>query len=137
MGNSLKLVKTVEYIPVTSISEMIRVNNKVTSCTCSEEWNQLCVRQHAQLSLTDELEDKATIYSAELTFYTPQEIDRSQRYAWKLTMVDGTVRIIGSNNRPYAIVSVTESAPTSATDNQWNEVKVTYSAVQSIPYLVV
>lgn len=130
----LKLVTSVEIYPING-----KVNANwvaVDSITFPfVDWLDLCIKQHPTLTLSDEIDTKVRLYSAELQLYTPQSIDLSRPYIWKVGLIDGTFRVIGDGNRPYPVATLTETAPESVTENQLYSIKVTYTSDKKIPYI--
>lgn len=130
----LKLVTSVEIYPI---------NGKVTANWVAVDritfplvdWLDLCIKQHPTLTLSDEIDTKVRLYSAELQLYTPQSIDLSRPYIWKVGLIDGTFRVIGDGNRPYPVATLTETAPESVTENQLYSIKVAYTSDKKIPYI--
>ena len=95
---------------------------KIERCWCSlvrmEQYgDQAVVTSHlfqpveglnvpAKLTFDEEVEDKETIYTSELTFSTRSEINHEgKRWAYRITLADGTVYIMGSYRRPFPITT--------------------------------
>ncbi len=95
---------------------------KIERCRCSlvrmEQYgDQAVVTSHffqpveglnvpAKMTFDEEVEDKETIYTSELTFSTCSEINHEgNRWAYRITLADGTVYIMGSYRRPFPITT--------------------------------
>lgn len=130
----LKLVTSVEIYPINGkvTANWVAVDRITFSLV---DWLDLCIKQHPTLTLSDEIDTKVRLYSAELQLYTPQSIDLSRPYIWKVGLIDGTFRVIGDGNRPYPVATLTETAPESVTENQLYSIKVTYTSDKKIPYI--
>lgn len=131
----IKIITQVDRIPVTSLVEMTRLSKTEVRLPHNITWQPLAVKPHAQLSITDKQEDKNTVWTAKLTFKTCEEFDDREKYAYRCRLTDGKYRLIGTDERPYPMVSVVESMPENVKDNQLNEVTVDWQSPCFIPYI--
>lgn len=67
------------------------------------------VRVPAELSLSEEVEDKERVYTSELTFSTCREIGHAGTWAYRITLADGTRYIMGSYTRPFPVTSMSRT----------------------------
>lgn len=131
----IKLVKKVERVPVISLSGMKRISKTVVELPSGVSWQPLNVKPHAQLTISDKQEDKNTVWSAKLVFKSCDEFEDRDRYAYRCILSDGRHILIGSDERPYPIASVNENYPENVTENQLNEVTVSWQSPHFIPYI--
>lgn len=99
-------------------------------------WSPLPVKVPCSLIISDKNEDNNTLYTAKLVFRTCQDIVDRKHYVYRCRLADGRYRLLGSDERPFAIMSVTENMPERITDSQLNEVTVSYSTNRFIPVVL-
>ena len=132
----IKIVTAVERIPVQYLGGMFRKNLTSVSVPAATEWQAIQIKPHAQLVITDKQEDKNTVWTAKLTFKTCETMAGRGHFAYRCRLKNGQYRLIGTDERPYPVLSVSETMPENVTDNQLNEVTVSWSSPQFIPYIV-
>ena len=131
----IKIVIAVDRIPVSSLQGITRISKTEVSIPSGISWEPLAIKRHAQLTISDKVEDKNTIWTAKLVFKTCEEFGERGRWAYRCRLLNGQYRLIGSYERPYPIASVLENMPESVTENQLNEVTVSWSSPHFIPYI--
>lgn len=133
----IKIVTAVDRIPVTYLAGMVRVSRTEVRPPSTPLWQPLKIKQHAQLTISDKVEDGCTIWSAKLVFRTCEEFGDRGRWAYRCRLLDGRYRLIGTSERPYPIASVLENMPEKVADAHLNEVTVTWQSSHFIPYIEV
>lgn len=84
------------------------------------------------------IDDNNRVVTTTLKFLTPNNLHRPRRHlVFKVTLTDGRQFLIGSDQRPYPVVDITDNCPDSTTDNQLNEVTVTYKCLHIPPFIMV
>ena len=131
----IQIITAVDRIPVTSLVGMSRVSKTGVKLPYGINWQPIAIKPHAQLSISDKVEDKNTVWTVKLVFKTCEEFGDRGRWAYRCKLVDGSYRLIGSNERPYPITSVLENMPENVTENQLNEVTVNWQSAHFIPYI--
>ena len=129
----IKIVTAVERTPARNLVGIVRVDMTSVILPAAIEWQPIDIKPHAQLVITDKQEDKNTVWSAKLTFKTSETIADRGYYAYRCRLKNGQYRLIGTVERPYPVLSVSESMPEKVTDNQLNEVTVSWSSPRFIP----
>jgi hypothetical protein len=132
----INIITAVDRIPVTSLQGMIRMSATNVSLPSGINWQSLKIKPHAQLIISDKVEDRATVFTAKLVFKTCEQFGDRGRWAYRCKLSDGRYRLIGSDERPYPIASVLENMPENVTENQLNEVTVTWQSPSLIPYIL-
>lgn len=83
-------------------------------------------------------EDNNNVVTTTLKFLTPDDLQfRYCRPVFKVTLTDGRQFLIGSDQRPYPMIEITENCAESVNNNQLNEVVVTYKSLHIPPYIKV
>lgn len=131
----IQIITAVDRIPVTSLVGMSRVSKTAVKLPSGISWQQLTIKPHAQLSISDKVEDRNTVWTAKLVFKTCEEFGDRDRWVYRCRLLDGRYRLIGTDERPYPIASVLESMPENVTENQLNEVTVNWQSACFIPYI--
>ncbi len=132
----INIITAVDRIPVTSLQGMIRMSATNVSLPSGISWQSLKIKPHAQLTISDKVEDRATVFTAKLVFKTCEQFGDRGRWAYRCKLSNGRYRLIGSDERPYPIASVLENMPDNVTENQLNEVTVTWQSPSLIPYIL-
>lgn len=96
---------------------------------------EIPVQPFPKLEISDKKEEGQRIYTAKLTLKTTDDtlpsLDRKVFYALD---INDMVWILGSQTRPYPIVTKSVSLPESAQDNQLNSFQIVYSTILPILY---
>lgn len=130
-----KNVIKIERAKCVYLQGLIRVGNTVR-LTNDVEWQLINARYPAKLTISSKKESKNTIYNMVLTFLSCNVLDDCDKFAYRLTLADGRLLLIGSNRRPFPIAQLSETLPDNFSDNQLPEYTVSYSSTKPIPTLL-
>lgn len=132
----IKLISAIERTPVTSLQGMKHVSRYEVRLPEGISWEPVEIKPHAVLSVSDKVEDRCTVWTARLTFKTCQDLDGRGRWAYRCRLLGGgRYRLVGCADRPYPTATVQENMPENVTDNQLNEVTVSWQSPRFIPYI--
>ena len=96
---------------------------------------EIPVQPFPKLEISEKKEGRQRIYTAKLTLKTTDDtlasLDRKVFYALD---INDMVWILGSQTRPYPIVTKSVSLPESSQDNQLNSFQIDYSTILPILY---
>lgn len=129
----IKIVRSVMRTPASNLNGMTRMSKSEVSLPDGIEWEELDIKPHAQLVVSDKQEGKNTVWNAKLTFKTCLDTVDREKYAYLCVLTNGQCRLIGTDERPFPVVTVQESMPENVTDNQLNEVTVNWQSPRFIP----
>lgn len=94
------------------------------------------IKRPAQLVISDKMENGNRIYTAKLTFQTCVEwMPNPDRLAFLCRSIDGVYYLIGTDERPYPIVTQQRVHPKDSSESQLTEVSVAYSSPQICPII--
>ena len=79
----------------------------------------------AKLSYNNKVVDKNMLWETKLVFRTCQEPTDNEHYAYRLTLADGQVIVLGSGERPYPVTTTAVNISDNMSDSQLTEVTVT------------
>jgi|GEM_PF-1032193 len=99
-------------------------------------WEHIPIKIPARLTLSDKIEDGVRMHTAQLVFRTCAEPGNRGRQVYRCKTANGRYYLIGTNDRPYPISTVTMNHPDNMTDSQLNEVTVTYTSASEIPFIL-
>lgn len=133
--NTLKIVRKVERTLCSNLNGMQRIEFDMVKLPDGIQWEEIAVRQHATLSISEKVDDKVLMTTATLKFYTCQKLGARKNYAYRLTLIGGKQLLIGASKRPFPILTTAESMPEKPTDNSWTEVTITYTTPLQIPQI--
>ena len=92
--------------------------------------NEIPVQPFPKLEISDKKEGGQRIYTAKLTLKTTDDtLSSLERKVFYALDINDMVWILGSNTRPYPIVTKAVSLPESAQDNQLDSFQVDYSNI--------
>jgi hypothetical protein len=131
----IRIVTKVERTPVSGLQGMTRISSSEVRLPSGISWEPLKAKPHAQLSVSDRIEDKSVIWTAKLVFRTCDDVADGGRWAYRCRLSDGTYRLIGSDERPYPTATVLDSNPENVTENQLREVTVNWQSPHRVPYI--
>ena len=96
---------------------------------------EIPVQPFPKLEISEKMEGGQRIYTVKLTLKTTDDtlssLDRKVFYALD---INDMVWILGSQTRPYPIVTKSVNLPESAQDNQLNTFQIDYSSILPILY---
>ena len=131
----IRIVTKVERTAIRNLDGMTRISETEVRLPSDITWEPLSIKPHAQLSIIDKQEDKNTVWDAKLIFKTCEDFSKRKRWAYRCLLSNGQYRLIGSNDRPYPVTSVSENMPENVTENQLSEVTVSWKSPRFIPVI--
>lgn len=135
---SIKLVKSVAYAYSTQLEGSVLIANRTIRIPSNILWHSICVKDHPSMVSSTKTEDKNKVVTTTLKFLTPDELNIKRRHlVFKVTLIDDRQFLVGSSERPYPSVEITEKCPDAVKDNQLNEVVVTHKSHEIPPYIKV
>ncbi len=131
-----RFIKSIAYAYSQQLNGMATYNDNKVKLIDKIEWHELCVKSHPSMVSESKMEDKNLVVTTTIKMYIADSLPQSSnQLAFKVTLIDGTTRLVGSNVRPYPAVEITESCPESVKDNQLDEVVITYKSTH-FPYYI-
>ena len=96
-----------------------------------------CFKKPASLVTEEKTDDSGRIYQAKLTFSVPgKRLPDMKRHVFLCETLSGERVLVGSDKRPYPIVSQSENHPGNYIDSQLTTVIVEYSSRFPLPYII-
>ena len=90
--------------------------------------NELKLEDTASATGLNSVENNGLTSKAELEFKTMDEVPRDEDIAWAVQDADGNWWLIGTRERPFPVVEISQSTGTPGGDPAVATVKVTHSA---------
>lgn len=118
-----------------NIVSVARIDAKSLIIDSGEKYHEIPIKIPAKLIISDKIEDKVRMYTAQLSFRTCEEMEHIERQAYLCKTVNGKYYVIGSAERPYPITTVTDNHPDNLADSQLYEVTVNYTSSKKISYI--
>lgn len=135
---SIKLVKSVAYAYSTQLEGSVLIANRTIRIPSNILWHSICVKDHPSMVSSTKTEDKNKVVTTTLKFLTPDDLNIKRRHlVFKVTLIDDRQFLVGSSERPYPSVEITENSPDAVKENQLNEVVVTHKSHEIPPYIKV
>ncbi len=135
---SIKLVKSVAYAYSTQLEGSVLIANRAVRIPSNILWHSICVKNHPSMVSSTKTEDKNKVVTTTLKFLTPDDLNIKRCHlVFKVTLTDDRQFLVGSSERPYPSVEITETCPDAVKENQLNEVVVTYKSLAIPPYIKV
>ena len=133
---SVRLIVGVDLTSCQNLNGMLRLNQNFVSLPKDIVWKKKCIKIPAQLTVSEKYDDKVKIYTLSLKLLTADDFPSSGRYAFRIHLSDGNCCLIGTNERPYPVITKQENMPDSIKDNQLDEITITYSSTCPMPYIM-
>lgn len=135
---SIKIVKAVAYAFNTQLKGMYAASTRSVRLPAEVEWHDVNIKPHPSMVSSTKNEDNNRVVTTTLKLITPDDLlIRRRRLVFRVTLTDGRQYLLGSDERPYPMIEVTEYSPDAIKDNQLNEVVITYKSLHIPPYIMV
>ena len=96
-----------------------------------------CFKKPASLVTEEKTDDSGRIYQTKLTFSVRgKRLPDMKRHVFLCETLSGERILVGSDKRPYPIVSQSENHPGNYTDSQLTTVTVEYSSCFPLSYII-
>lgn len=136
MNNCLKYINQVELIEVANLSSSFFIPGVGVSLSPALTFRKLETVGLSSLEISDRVENKNRIYSHALTCYLSDRFNVANRkLCFLLTAISGERYLIGTDSRPYPVITFTDSRPEGVTSQCVVTMLVTYSNTSFYPVL--
>lgn len=96
-----------------------------------------CFKKPATLVSEEKTDDSGRIYQTKLTFSVlGKRLPDIKRHVFLCETLSGECILVGSDKRPYPIVSQSENHPGNYTDSQLTTITVEYSSCFPLSYII-
>ena len=133
---SLKLINSLDYTSCLNLNGMMRSGLTSVRLPDGIVWKNICIKTPAQLIVSEKYEDNVKIYTATLKVLTLDNFPTDGKYVFRIHLTDGNYLIMGSNDRPYPMVTKHKDFPYSIKDSQLDEVTIVYTSPLPIPHII-
>jgi len=124
----LKIVTKIERTLCENLRGVISPSKNKIYLLSTIKWDDVCICKKAKLTTTTKLDSNNTVFEHKLVFRSVDDADdNKRRYAYKITLSDGTQLLIGSDERPYPVCALSIIASSVATDDMLLETTVTWN----------
>lgn len=127
--NKVRIITKVERTLCNNLNGLLRAGINSIKLPEGIQWDEVVCREHASLSTTEKVDDKVPVFGSTLKFYTCQDIQDHKNYAYRLRFADGSHLLLGTERRPFPVMTVQDSMPEKPSDNSWTEITVTWSSL--------
>lgn len=134
--NTARNIIAIDRVPVSSLLGFQRTGIGRVKLDAAIPWQQMSIRIPARLTISDKIEDGVRLHTAQLVFRCCEDITDLGRWAYRCKTAAGQYYLIGTDERPYPVGTVTTNHPDNMTDNQLCEVTVTYTSPEQLPYIL-
>lgn len=135
---SIKIVKAVAYAYNTQLAGMVETSNRSVRLPSTVEWHDINIKPHPSLVSSSKSEDNNRVVTTTLKLITSNDLYIRRRHlVFRVTLTDDRQYLVGARQRPYPQIEITENAPENVTDNQLNEVVITYKSHEIPPFIQV
>lgn len=135
--NSLRNIIAVDRLRVSSVTGYARISEDSIRVGSDLAWQSMPIKVPARLTVSDKIGEGVRLYTAQLVFRTCEDTGDLGRWAYRCHTADGKLMLIGTPERPYPVATVTKNHPDNMTDNQLDEVTVTWTSCHRIPFIKV
>lgn len=132
----LNTIIRITLIPVKNITEYRRVDSNHVALTLKTNIEPLShLKTPSFLSISSKVEEGCVAFASKLVFSTLCDIDCTQRYIALCETSAGECIAVGTDMRPYSVITRVENHPDSPSDSQLNTYTLTYSSVNKPPFI--
>ncbi len=133
--NTIKNIVSIDMLNAEKLLGLRKMSSSCIRLSSATPWQAVAIKIPAKLTISEKVVNLARVFNAQLVFKTCEEIEDRRRKVFRCKTADGRYYLIGGNERPYPITTVTEVHPDNMVDSQLNEVTVSYDSVTKIPYI--
>ena len=133
--NTPRNIIAIDRVSAGAIVGLRRLSVSSVQVSSITPWESIPIKVPARLTISDKIEDGVRVYTAQLIFRTCKELEDRGRKVYRCKAANGRYYLIGTNDRPYPISTVTQNHPDNMTDSQLDEVTVNYTSAAKIPYI--
>lgn len=135
MNSILKHIKKVELIEAKHLVNSAIINNNAILLQIYRPFSKLETVGLSSVEISDKIENKVRIYTSKLTALLPETFEVGNRkLCFRVTTVSGEQFLIGTDKRPFPVVTFSENYPNSTSARCGSTMTVTYS--NTIPMLL-
>ena len=135
---SIKIVKAVAYAFNTQLAGMVETSNRSVRLPSTVGWHDTNIKPHPSLVSSSKSENNNRVVTTTLKLITSDDLYIRRRHlVFRVTLTDDRQYLVGARQRPYPQIEITENAPENVTDNQLNEVVITYKSHEIPPFIQV
>lgn len=117
----LNTIIRITLIPVKNITSYRRLDSTHVALTLKTDIEPLShLKTPASLSVSSKVDDGCVSFTSKLVFSTLCDIDCTQRYIALCETSAGDSIAVGTDTRPYPIITRVENHPDSPSDSQLN-----------------
>ncbi len=133
--NSPRNIIAIDRLRAGEIIGLHKLSDSCVAVSSATPWVSIPIKVPAKLTVSEKIEEGVRLYTAQLVFRTCEEPGDRGRQVYRCKTADGRFYLIGTNDRPYPVSTVTTNHPDNMTDNQLDEVTVTWTSARKIPYI--
>ena len=134
--NTPRNVIGIDRVKASMLIGFKRIGNDRVQLDAATRWQTLPIKVPAKLTISDKIEDGVRLHTAQLVFRTCEDSGDLERWAYRCRTADGKEILIGTPERPYPVGTVTRNHPDNMTDSQLDEVTLTWTSSQGIPFII-
>lgn len=135
MSSILKHIKKVEIIETKHLTNSTIINDNSILLQIYRPFSILDTVGLSSVETSDKIENKVRIHTSKLTALLPERFEvGNKKLCFRVTTVSGERFLIGTDKRPFPIITFSENYPNSASIRCGSTMTVTYS--NTIPMLL-
>lgn len=135
MHSVLKQIKKVEVIEAKHLVNSTIINDNSILLQVYRPFSVLNTVGLSSVEKSEKIENKVRIHTSKLTALLPEDFEvGNKKLCFRVTTVSGKQYLIGTDKRPFPIVTFNENYPNTASTKCGSTMTVTYS--NTIPMLL-
>lgn len=127
MQQLLQNIIKVEFIETRYLKNMVLLGNHEVSLQYWRNFIELCLVGLASVDVSQNVENGSRLTTIKLTAHTTDDfhVDH-RRLAWRVTTVEGKQYLIGINEQPFPVTTVSDNFPDKATEQSGKIITVNW-----------
>lgn len=136
MKHLISNIKSVDYADAADLSAALVVKGRGIILNSSPIFKEISINGLASCEISEKISNNEKIFLKKLQFHTCSPFFTALRhYCYRLTTVTGSTFLLGTADRPYALVTNDESMPSATTAKSGVTVTITHES--TLPLLAI
>lgn len=128
--SEIHYINRVEYCEVRELAAMTVVKKQFVLVPPAANFTRLPMVGLASVEVSDKIENKQRVFVSKLAVFLPERFEVSnKKLCFRLRTVSGEYFMLGSGDRPYSIITSTDTIPDTPSSRCGSAMVVTYTGI--------
>ena len=128
--SEIHYISRVEYCEVRELTAMTVVKKQFALVPPAANFTRLPMVGLASVEVSDKIENKQRVFVSKLAVFLPERFEvGNKKLCFRLRTVSGEYFMLGSGDRPYSIITSTDTIPDTPSSRCGSAMVVTYTGI--------